>query len=49
MSNQIVDKHALGQLVAAARLGDITVAVDAHVHVDVLQDAARQAGVQLRS
>jgi D-serine deaminase-like pyridoxal phosphate-dependent protein len=47
VSNQVVDRFALAQLVAAAALTEVTVTVDAPTHVDSLEAAARDARVHL--
>ena len=47
VSNEVVDRSALAQLIGAARLTHVTVAVDSPIHVDVLESAAASSGVQL--
>src|SRR6266508_3718436 len=47
VANQIVDRHALATLAAAAGRAHVTVAVDSHVHVGLLQRLAAKEGVDL--
>lgn len=48
VANEIVDPTALDQLGRAARLASVTVAVDALVHVALLERSARTAGVRFK-
>jgi D-serine deaminase-like pyridoxal phosphate-dependent protein len=47
VANQIVDPWALAELAAAARLSEITVAVDDELQVRLLRDLTRRTGVAL--
>jgi D-serine deaminase-like pyridoxal phosphate-dependent protein len=47
VTNQIVDRLAVEQLMSAARLAKVTTVIDSAMHIDLLQRATERANVEL--